>query len=236
MITSMTNKQVKKASSYTNKRKRIEDGCFVVYGLTLVEEAIEFGTVEQIFVTEEINLNTTVETLLVSQPVMKKICGGANSKVAAVCRIEKRDFTAGSVLVLDNVQDPGNLGTMLRSAKAFGINNILIGHGCVDVYNDKTVRSMHGVNFHLNIVHEDIETYLAKSNNKLITTYLDEDTDGFSALEASSAFDIIFGNEGHGIDPKYKQFNHHNIKLDIEFESLNVAIASSIIMYKLKEL
>ncbi|WOO87167.1 RNA methyltransferase [Mollicutes bacterium LVI A0039] len=233
MINSTQNNQVKKLSKLSKRSYRYETKQYIVFGETLAREAIKAGHVTQLFVTDDFDIN--FEQTKVSSAVMHKIVGEANTKIAALCTMQTTDFDTGSTLILDNIQDPGNLGTMIRSAKAFGINNIFLGLGTVDLYNSKVLRSMQGVNYYVNIQQGDITEYLNHSTNQLITTFLDEPSSDITALDKSSAFDIMFGNEGHGLDPKYKRFERNNIVLDIEFESLNVAIAAGIIMYNLRE-
>ncbi len=232
MIMSTQNKRVKHLSKLSKRSYRYDNREYIVFGETIVKEAIDANVVIEIFTIDQ---TITSEGTIVSPEVMHKIVGEANTKIAAVCRMEATNFDRGSTLVLDNIQDPGNLGTMIRSAKAFGINNIFLGTGTVDIYNSKVLRSMQGVNYYVNIQSGDISNYLDNSQNQLITTFLDEPSSSISALDKSSAFDIMFGNEGHGLDSKYKQYNRNNIVLDIEFESLNVAIAAGIIMYNLRE-
>ncbi len=233
MILSTQNKRVKHLSKLSKRSYRYTNNEYIVFGETIVTEAKAAGVVKEVFaINDKLDPNST----LVSPEVMHKIVGEANTKIAALCTMQTTAFDQGSTLVLDNIQDPGNLGTMIRSAKAFGINNVFLGTGTVDMYNAKVVRSMQGVNYHVNIASGDISDYLQTSTNKLVTTFLDEPSSPISALDKSSAFDIMFGNEGHGLDSKYKQFERQNLVLDIEFESLNVAIAAGIIMYKLKEI
>lgn len=233
MLTSTQNKRVKHLSKLSKRNYRYEHQQYIVFGYTIVAEAIKADVVLEVFATET-DLVDYPHTIVTAE-VMHKIVGEANTKIAALCKIKQTPFDSGSTLILDNIQDPGNLGTMIRSAKAFGINNILLGEGTVDIYNSKVLRSMQAVNFYVNIDNRSIDSYLTTSNNKLITTFLDEPSCDNVALDNSSAFDIMFGNEGHGLNPKYKAYKRSNIVLDIEFESLNVAIAAGIIMYNLRE-
>ncbi len=232
MIQSVKNNKVIYLSKLCKRNVRYKHNEYIIYGKTLVDEAIKNDVVLEVFTTEKNEYKYT----LVSEEVMTKIVGEANTKYAALCEMKSHKFDSGSALVIDNIQDPGNLGTMIRSAKAFGISNVFLGCGTVDLYNPKVLRSMQGVNYYMNIQTGEIEHYLNNSNNQLITTYLDEKTCEFTALDKSSAFDIMFGNEGSGLDAKYKMYKRHNIVLDIEYESLNVAIAAGIIMHKLKEI
>jgi TrmH family RNA methyltransferase len=129
-----------------------------------------------------------------------------------------------------DIQDPGNMGTILRNAKAFGYNDVVISHDCVDIYNEKVLKSSMGVIFYLNIYSCNVYQYLLDDKRSIITTFLDEPNNAPVVLKHN----LVLGNEGHGIDLEIKDLKHSNYVIDIEFESLNVAVASGIIMNELR--
>jgi len=132
-------------------------------------------------------------------------------------------------VVLDTIQDPGNLGTILRSARAFGLTNIFLSENCADPYSIKVLRAAQGAHFALSVRSGDLEEYLHGSPNSLVTTFVDEPSDFSSSSD--TVYDIVFGNEGSGIRPALRSLHRQNIRLEIDFESLNVAVAASIILY-----
>ncbi|MFV0246434.1 MAG: TrmH family RNA methyltransferase [Mycoplasmatales bacterium] len=228
-MTSLNNNKVKYAAKlFKSSKFRTEENKFLVYGEHLVQEALNKNLVEQIFHIEEIKY-VGIE---VSQEVIKKILGGINANICAVCFKEEKDFEDGHVLILDYIQDPGNLGTIIRSAKAFDFKNILISKDSVDLYNEKVLRATQGAFFNMNIKQGDIKEYLSSSNNLLVTTYLNEENE---EIDLNQSLDLIFGNEGNGLKEDFKQMKHVNTKVETSFDSLNVGVAASIIIHNISK-
>lgn len=231
-ISSRDNHIIKSLLKLHTPKRRRERSEYLVYGKTLCEEALKAGVVTSLIFVEEdaYQLSDFSQKLLVTLKVMSALAENANVEICAVCRMESRDFLpGGDVVVLDSIQDPGNLGAILRSACAFGFTNIFLSENCVDLYSIKVLRAAQGAHFSLAIRSGDLDDYLRDSNNSLVTTFVDEPSD--FRHESGRSYDIIFGNEGSGIRPSVKPLARQNLKLDIEFESLNVAIAASIILY-----
>lgn len=231
-ITSRDNTLIKELSKLHQAKRRRERGEYLVYGRTLCDEALAAGVVDTLLFVQEVDYRASAfpRKILVTAKVMRGLTENATVDHCALCRMVERDFVSEShVVVLDGIQDPGNLGTILRSARAFGMTNIFLSDNCVDHYSMKVLRAAQGATFSLAIRTGDIETYLAVSPNRLVTTYVDEP--GRFSPQADTVYDIVFGNEGNGIRPSLKPLERDNIKLDIDFESLNVAIAASIILY-----
>lgn len=231
-ITSRDNTLIKELCRLHQAKRRRERGEYLVYGRTLCDEALAAGVVDTLFFVQEADFqaSTFPKKILVTSKVMRGLCDNATVEHCALCRMVQRDFLPDShVVVLDTIQDPGNLGTILRSARAFGITNIFLSDNCVDHSSMKVLRAAQGATFSLAIRTGDIDAYLADSPNRLVTTFVDEPSN-FSP-NPEMVCDIVFGNEGSGIRPSLKSLERDNIKLDIDFESLNVAIAASIILY-----
>ncbi len=235
-INSVNNHNVILATKLKHKKYRIMHKKYLIFGNNIVKMAVDKSQVEMIFATEQLLIDQYIKIksrYLINQEIMKKILDGSNSNICAIVKIvDQTTFDDGHVIVLDRISDPGNLGTIIRSAKAFGFNNIYLGDECVDLYNSKVLRSIQGANYYLNIKQGSLKSYLDKSNLRLVTTFIDEDSN--YTHQSNIKYNILFGNEGSGIDPMIKKYDHQNLKLEIDFESLNVAVASSIIMYKIK--
>ncbi len=232
LITSRDNKTVKSLLKLHAAKRRRERGEYLVYGKTLCDQALLAQVVTtQIFSDEELfAVSMFPNKLLVTEKIMNALTENANVKNCAVCKMQSQDFIEEKhVVVLDSIQDPGNLGTILRSAKAFGFTNVFLSENSVDLYNLKVLRAAHGAHFSLHIQSGNLDSYLQNSKNSLVTTFVDEKS-GFSHNPAK-VYDIVFGNEGNGIRPSVRPLPRENLKIDIEFESLNVAIAASIILY-----
>ena len=157
--------------------------------------------------------------------------------VIGVCKIkEKKKIVGNHLLLLDNIQDPGNIGTIIRSAKAFDVDTIVLSDDSVDIYNDKVLRSTQGMLFHSNIVYDNLTNVinnLKKENYVILGTDVNNGTDVRDIKVDKYA--LIMGNEGHGVRKEIKDICDKNlyIKMNNSCESLNVAVATSILLYEL---
>jgi TrmH family RNA methyltransferase len=232
LIQSLQNKKIIELSKLHKKKYRDQSLSYLVFNDNIINEAIAKGMLHTI-VTTDLNYKSEHEVLYVTEEIMNKLCDVKPvPKTIAQVKINKEsEFDSERVLVIDELQDPGNLGTILRTACALGINNIFFGNGSVDVYNPKVVRSMQGVEFHLNFKYGDVYEYLSTSTIPIVTTFLDENNEVNGTLKS---FNLVIGNEGRGINPEIKKLKHLNKKIEIEFESLNVAIATAIILNEIR--
>ncbi len=230
MITSKDNAKIKELRKLSKKKYRKLTNTYIVYAPNIVLEAIKSDMCDLIITTND---EFELDHMLVSYEVMESLVDvrPLPETIAIVKINQSRDITCDKVLVLDEIQDPGNLGTILRTAKAFGFNDIVLGAGCVDIYNDKVINAAQGVHFHLNYIHMDVVEYLKSSDKAIITTFLDEESESVDHLDK---FNLVIGNEGRGISQEVKDLEHTNYLLDIEYESLNVAVATGIMIYNLR--
>lgn len=232
MIESVNNEKIKKYSKLNEKKYRDKENMFIVEGEHLVEEALEKGIVIDIFSLEEKENSTRV-----SIEVMKKLSNLSNPPkiLAVVKKIEERKIN-GNVLVLDDIQDPGNLGTIIRSAVSFGIDTIVASKNTVDVYNSKVIRATEGMLFKINYLKRDLVEFINENKNVLtfITTDVRDGKD-IKDIEIPGNYALIMGNEGNGVSDAVSELvpNKVNIKISEKCESLNVSIATSILLYEL---
>ncbi|KPD01469.1 putative TrmH family tRNA/rRNA methyltransferase [Geobacillus sp. BCO2] len=143
-----------------------------------------------------------------------------------------------TALLIDAVQDPGNLGTMIRTADAAGIDAVILGEGCADLYNAKVVRATQGSLFHLPVVNGDLAQWIARFKEQGIPVYgtaLEKAVD-YRTVPLSSSFALLVGNEGSGIRPELLGLTTENVYIPIygQAESLNVAVAAGILLYSLQ--
>ncbi|QMS84369.1 TrmH family RNA methyltransferase [Candidatus Xianfuyuplasma coldseepsis] len=232
-ITSVQNKLIKETTKLHQKKYRDQFGHFLVEGYHLYEEARTVGNVVQVFTTDHAIVGEDV--IYVNEAVLQKLSDAKNPQgVVTVCQKVDAQEPSDQILLLDHIQDPGNLGTLLRSALAFGFTTIVLDN-TVDVYNDKVLRSTQGAIFKLNFIHSSILEFMEKYNWILYygTAMTGVPIQAFSTMPP---FGIILGNEGAGVNEHILRKTTKNITIPmIQTESLNVGVAGSIIMYELQK-
>ncbi len=229
-ITSLENKKIKRLAKLHQKKFRKEEGTYLIFGENSLNEGLKKERIKTIITTDDTYENYQIEVLYVPEYIMEKV---AKTKPAprfcAEAKIQAPvSLTSSKVLVLDDLQDPGNVGTILRTARALGVKQVFVSNNTVDIYNPKVVKAMQGIEFHLEFIKGDTYSFLANVNLPIITTFLDEPNTLNNKL---SEFALVIGNEGNGINPKIKELEHQNCKIEIDFESINVAVATGIILY-----
>ena len=239
MIESINNEQIKEIRKLKEKKYRDETNLFLVEGDHLVKEAYKAGCLEKLILTED-SYDFDVEKLLVTDKVINSITDMSNTKVIGVCnKLSTKIDLSKNVVIPDGVQDPGNLGTIIRSCVAFNIENLVLSLDTVDLYNSKVLRSTQGMNFHINIVRDDLKNVirLLKINN--YTIYGTNVVNGIDVKDVKNTdkYAIILGNEGNGISDEINSLVDKNIyiKMNDKCESLNVAVSGSIILYELNK-
>ena len=157
-ITSIHNEKVKLWLRLQEKKYRDETGCYIVEGDHLIAEALKAHKVKEII---SLTPSAFSPSYVVTPEILRKLSKqNSGTTCMAVCYKNDERPCQGGVAVLDGVQDPGNLGTILRSALAFGIDTVCLGLDCVDLYNPKVIRSTEGMHFHLNVIRRDLDTFL----------------------------------------------------------------------------
>lgn len=238
VITSINNEHIKDIIKLKNKKYRNETGLFLIETRHLVIEAYKAGLIHELILEENEILPLGVKTTYVSKDIMRKISDmETNSCVMAIVKKKEEKQIGEKVLVLDDLQDPGNLGTIIRSALAFNIDTIVLSPNTVDLYNPKVIRATQGMIFHINIVIRDIRKTLRelKDNDyKILGTKV---TNGVDARESKtySHYALIIGNEGRGMSEELEEYcdEYLYIKMNDNCESLNASVAASILMYEL---
>ncbi|MBQ6687325.1 MAG: RNA methyltransferase [Bacilli bacterium] len=237
-IDSLNNERVKNWTKLNNKKYRDETGLFLVEGDHLVTEAIKSHLVTELIILEGTEFKTALPYVEVSAAVMKKITNQVSiSNVCAVCKkIEEKEVT-GNVVILDDIQDPGNFGTIIRSAIAFNIDTIVVSPNTVDLYNPKVIRSSEGMVFHINVVKRDISSLIDELHERNYCVYGTKVDDGkvLKGVSKTTPYAVIMGNEGSGVKSELlsKCDEHLYIPMNEVCESLNVGVATSIILYEL---
>jgi len=250
MITSMQNPSMKLVKELLKKRAvRKKQGLFVVEGLRAVKEIPSHVEIQTLFVSEKVEESIyqdlkAKEILVLPENLFNSISETLSPQgiMAIVKKVDREletfDFMEGRYLVLENLQDPGNLGTIIRTAHAFDFKGILMTKGCVDLYSPKVVRSTMSSLFYMPIVVErDIEDYfsaLKKAGISIYTTALRESAKWVYDVDFSEKMALVIGNEGNGVSDYC--INESDCTMMIPMpggaESLNASIASAVCMYE----
>lgn len=234
MIESVNNDKVKELTKLNDKKYRKINNEFLAPGKHLVEEAIKKGIVKEIYLLmgEENNYNYPVT--YVSINVMKKITDlNTPPKEVALCKIINNDNIEGNIIILDDIKDPGNLGTIIRSAVAFNYKTIVLSKECVDIYNPKVIRATEGMIFNINIIIEDIPKVIDKLKQKEYKIYVTDVETGQEPIYCKDNHALIIGSEANGVKDNIKNMTKYKVKIPMNnlCESLNAGVSASILMY-----
>lgn len=228
-IESLTNSKVKEWNKLKEKKYRDETNTFIVEGDHLIKEAKKNNLiVATVGLTEDFDY-------IVTKDILNKISSqqSGTSELAICKKLTPKDIK-GNVIILDSIQDPGNLGTIIRSAVAFNIDTILLSNDCVDLYNDKVIRASEGMIFNVNIIRTELTTIINDLKEKGYTIYATT-PNGSGAFENNEHVGIVIGNEGNGISQSILDICDKNITIPMNenCESLNAGVCASILMYEL---
>ena len=249
LITSRNNDLIKKVKSLNDKKYRNQYNQFIIEGEKMINEAIkEKIKIEYVFIEEGYNWGNnefdSEKIIYVSSSVMEILSSLKNSPgVLAVAEklpnrsVEEIDLSGEELfLIIDNVQDPGNIGTIIRTADSIGLKNIFIKEGSCDIYNPKVLRSTMGSIFRVECLtfsdNKELIQKLKSNNIKVYATNLNTNKSIYDVEFKNSA--IVVGNESNGVSEELLKLADEQIKIPMRgnTESLNVAIATSIILYE----
>lgn len=246
LITSLENEKIKNYIKLKSKKYRDLTNSFIVEGEHLVLEAYRAGLLEEIILEQSsvFPLDLPNERkVYVPQVILDKISDVENPPyVMGLCRKKEESDNLGSrILMLDGVQDPGNLGTILRSSKAFNVDTVVLSLDTVDLYNPKVIRATQGMLFHMNVVRRDLVDEINKLKSEEIPIYVTrvEYGEDIRYLKAKDKrkFALVMGNEGKGVREEIKDLADKYIYIEMNdmVESLNVGVATSILLYELQD-
>jgi len=236
---SMENPKIKQIKKLSQKKYREKYKEFMVEGSHLVLEAYKTGYLKELILEKNEIFPLPVETNYVTNDIINYLSTlESPSNIIGICRKKDEVTEIGDkVLMIDNIQDPGNLGTIIRSAVAFDVDTIILNSKTVDLYNPKVVRATQGLLFHIDIMTSNIVNLIPKLKNKGYKIMGTKVTNGKSlkSVEKNKKFVIIVGNEGNGLSEEVINLCDEFIYIDMNSvcESLNVAVATSIILYEL---
>ena len=241
IITSKANSVVKNAKKLHQKKYR--KSAYLIEGWHLFEEAVQAGvTIEKIFALESDRdqLATFPQTIWVSEEILLDLADTQTPQgIVAVIQKEEvglPELHQGKFLFLEDVQDPGNVGTMIRTADAAGFTGVIVSEKSADIYSLKTLRSMQGSHFHLPIYRMPLASFVEeakKSNLPILATTLSRESKDYRELSSLENFVLVMGNEGQGISSVMAESADQLVHIGMKgrAESLNVAVAAGILMF-----
>jgi len=239
----LTKNKIKLINSLKSKKYRYKERLFICEGEKIIKTLINSNfKIVEIFATREFADNNNLSDFnftIVSDIELKKISElSSPQKVLALVKIPKKNienvnFSDKLTLILDKIQDPGNLGTIIRIADWFGIQNIVCSTDTVDVYNPKVVMSTMGSVFSINIYYTELSDFLTTHSKSNIYGTFTDGKNIYKTTLPKTGF-IIMGNEANGISTEVEKFITHKLAIPSfnkskTAESLNVAVATAII-------
>ncbi|KRK97937.1 rRNA methylase [Secundilactobacillus odoratitofui DSM 19909 = JCM 15043] len=250
-ISSTQNAKVKKWQHLTTKKGHQKYHQYLVEGWHIVGDAITAGQpIVQIAATpaqlaqHQAQLPANVEVFEINDDIAKKLSDTVTPQgIFAVVEILAQQHVnateaTGGWLLLDRIQDPGNIGTMVRTADAAGFTGVVFGQGTSSRYTPKVIRAMQGSQFHIQLTEGDLSEWVTDLKQRGIAVYgsaLDEHAQDYSAVEPTADLGLIMGNEGQGMSAELMAATTQNLYIPIKgnAESLNVAVAAGVLMFQL---
>lgn len=239
VITSVNNSKIKEIKKLKNSKYSKEQKLFLIEGEHLVKEAFKLNLLKLTISLDDVSYN--VPNLIVNKSVLESLSSiNSTPNIIGVCKyIDENKPLGGRILILDNIQDPGNLGTIIRSSVAFNFTSVVLSLDTVSKYNNKVIRSTQGMLFNTNVISCDIKSLIKKLKDENYVIYATDVVGGVDVkdIKKPSKFAIVMGNEGSGVSSDIKDLADCNlyIKMNKDCESLNVAVASSILMYEMQD-
>lgn len=253
MIESLDNKQVKLLYKLKRKKARDESGLYVVEGVHLVMLALQMQRARTLFLTQDYAVTSdnklykdevylgevTCAYTYISERIVDKIAMTVSSQgIFALCEMQRALYDQTSMIIFDGLQDPGNVGTIIRSAHAFQVHNFYFTRDAVDAYNDKVIRASQGAILLSRLFFEVNDTAILEQVGRLPHRFaLDLQGEALQTRRSlTEPFVLVVGNEGSGITHERWQelaLTPLTIKIDAQIESLNVAVATGIALYAL---
>lgn len=253
VITSKDNETIKKIKKLKEKKYRDQENCYIIEGIKLIREAIqEKANIKLIVVCDDCKQEADIESdikyeiakyecIYVSEKIFLSLTNVVNPQgILAIVEKGKDandiDYNENLFLVLDDIQDPGNMGTILRTADSLNFKQIIVSKDCADIYNPKVVRSTMGAIFRINIIESDdlVKTIkeMKKHKIKILSTSLQTDKTMYNVSYDKTA--IVIGNEANGVEKEIIDLTDEKIKIPMpgKTESLNASVATAVILYE----
>ena len=234
VITSRNNERVKFAYSLKENSNRKKHQMFLAETFKSLEMAIANKVVVEVFTIKYLDIPEDIPQNLVSEDVLKKLSSNVNPEgVVFIAKMQESKVNdPHKILYLDEINDPGNMGTLLRTALAFSYDLVILSDNCVSIYNEKVVNSSKGAIFQIPVVKGKLKDY--KGSHKILVSNLSKSAIPLDEVEVPEKFVLVLGNESHGINKDTRLLADLEIIIPIKnIDSLNVAVAGGILMNKI---
>ncbi len=232
VITSKNNDKVKFAVSLKDNKNRKNSGKFIGEGKKALELALQANLVSEVFTYETLLIDEDIPQYLVSEEVMKKLSSNVNPEgVIFIAKMpEFRKDNLKKILFLDSINDPGNLGTLVRTALAFSYDAVVTSPDSVSVYNEKALAACKGANYLIPVFQDNLSNY--KDEYQIIVSTLKDESVDVNEVKPAGKFVLVLGNEAHGVSRSTEQLANVFVKIPMSnINSLNVSVAGGILMF-----
>ena len=234
IITSKSNSKIKFVTYLKTTKGRKENHMFVCEGSKALEMALRTDLVTDVFSLKPIgNLPDTINQYLVNEEVLNKLSSSLNPEgVVFVSEIKEKPFdnNFNKIIYLDDIQDPGNMGTIIRTALAFGFDAVVASENSVDFYNEKVIAASKGSIFMMPLFVGDIDNF--SKDKKVVVSALEDNAIELESVKPVDKIVLVLGNEAHGVNKKILEKADIVTKIAIKnIDSLNVAVAGAILMH-----
>ena len=248
-ISSVNNKTIKDLAKLNKKKYREDTGMYIIEGFHLIEEALQagrkfqylLGTDEALNKVEEYGVDLSSKSvILINKAITRHLSSTKNSQeIFMVLKIDQPKefpFNYGKWVLLDNLADTGNVGTIIRTADAAGFDGVVLSPESVDLYNPKTQRAMQGSQFHIELIKQDLTSVITTLKSYDIPVYasmLDKSAKELPDFEKVPQLGLVIGNEAHGVSDFIAKLSDEKLYIPIkgQAESLNAAVAAGIMIY-----
>lgn len=235
-ITSKTNSKIKFIASLQNAKYRKEHKLFLAEGYKSLEMALNSKLVKEIFTLKELpNIPESIPQYIVTEEIMDKISTSKSPEgVVFECEMPANPvYNEKKMVYLDHVSDPGNAGTIIRTALSFGYDAVVFSPDSVDIYNEKVISATKGAIFAIPVFKKDLKEI--KKDHQVIASTLSDKSISLEEAKANKSFILVLGNESHGISEEVIKMSDLLVKIPMNvMDSLNVSIAAGILMYHFK--
>lgn len=232
-ITSLTNQYIKSLVELKKNSEKKDKGIFLVDGLDFIEIAYQENLLLELLVLEENTKYFDIEQTIVTEAILEKLSSNKTTqKIIGVCKYKiPTEINQGQkLLYLDGVQDPGNVGTLIRTSLAFNYDGVILSNDSASIYNDKVISSTKGALFKMNIYQSVSLEELKEEGFTIVSTSLNNAVD-YKLFTEKNNFVLVLGNEGKGVKDTTLKISDYIVKIEMNnIDSLNVAIAGGILM------